>query len=480
MFRIYFVILMGWSSVAAWAQTVPISGTTPTDTVIIADSSRALSIREVTIEGNRKTRKKIITRELSVAPGDQLSLIRLNDTLKLDRNKIYNTNLFNEVEPQIQVVNDSTVDLNIKVDERWYLYPVPIFRLADRNFNDWWVNQGANFQRVNYGLRVTQYNFRGRGERLRFMLQSGFEDRFIFNYLIPYIDKKQRIGIMPEFIWLDNNNTFFETREHIRQFRDSDEVQRQLRNASVTFSYRKAFYNFHFFSIGGQTTTVTDTIAALNPDYFGDQATNQKFLSLNYTYLTDRRDNRNYPLHGSTFTATVDKDGIGVFDDLDTWTFFIRGTKYVDLNNDFYFGTSLSGMITSPNAPYFNYYGLGFDQNIYVRGFETEIIEGQRFVLSKNSARKKIFSNKWDISRFMPVRQFQTFPLALYGKLFFDAAYIRNYPNNQVNSLLTDKLIYGAGFGLDIVTVYDFVIRLEYSYTSDGQTQFFLNFRADL
>jgi hypothetical protein len=46
--------------------------------------------------------------------------------------------------------------LLVDVNERWYTFPVPIFELSDRNFNEWWQNYNHDFRRVNYGLRLYQ------------------------------------------------------------------------------------------------------------------------------------------------------------------------------------------------------------------------------------------------------------------------------------------------------------------------------------
>ena len=49
------------------------------------------------------------------------------------------------------------VDVMVDVKERWYIFPLPIFELADRNFNEWWKTR--DFSRTNYGLSVVQNNF---------------------------------------------------------------------------------------------------------------------------------------------------------------------------------------------------------------------------------------------------------------------------------------------------------------------------------
>ena len=79
----------------------------------------------------------------------------------------------------------------------------------------------------------------------------------------------------------------------------------------------------------------------------------------------------------------------------------------------------------------------------------------------------------------MPISQFQTLPIAIYGKVFFDGAYVLGFKNYAFNDRLTDTVLYGVGTGIDLVTVNDLVIRFEYSVNRDGRKQFFVNFLAD-
>ena len=101
---------------------------------------RILSINRVLIIGNKVTRESIISRELSLKPGDTVSTKRIDKILILDQRKIYNLRLFNTVTIQWLELSANQVDLLVEVNERWYTFPVPIFELSDRNFNEWWQN----------------------------------------------------------------------------------------------------------------------------------------------------------------------------------------------------------------------------------------------------------------------------------------------------------------------------------------------------
>ncbi|RLD19918.1 MAG: outer membrane protein assembly factor, partial [Bacteroidetes bacterium] len=64
-------------------------------------------------------------------------------------------------------------------------------------------------------------------------------------------------------------------------------------------------------------------------------------------------------------------------------------------------------------------------------------------------------------------------------KSYFDIGYASNTQNYEGNQYLADKLLVGGGLGLDIVTMYDVVVRLEYSWNSIGDNGFFFHIESE-
>ncbi|MEQ9406026.1 MAG: BamA/TamA family outer membrane protein [Cyclobacteriaceae bacterium] len=444
----------------------------------VPDSTELITINEIRIEGNKKTKRQFITRELSFKAGDQFQRFQLDSMFIWDRNRIYNTNVFNEVEFSLAEVANSVVDVIVTVDERWYFYPIPIFKLVDRNFNDWWVNRDRDLSRVNYGLRLSQFNFRGRGELLRVTGQFGFTQRVSFLYHLPYIEKKQRHGLRINFSYQEAKNLAVVTRNNVRAFLTGEDLLRTAYRTRVTHSYRSSFYSFHFLSLGHTSASIADTVVAINENYLGDGRLKQNYFTAGYFYTWDKRNNRNYATSGSWHTLGIRKFGLGLYDDVDFWSFEFRLSKYMDLGNDFYFAGNAIGVISLPEErDYFNYFSIGFLKNV-LRGYDLNVVEGSSYFIQKNEFKKKLFSNKYDISRFMPVRQFQTFPITLYGKVYFDQGYARGYPNYTGSDKLDDQYLYSYGLGLDLMILYDAVFRFEYSRNTLGQTNLFINILA--
>ncbi|MBV6644215.1 MAG: BamA/TamA family outer membrane protein [Cyclobacteriaceae bacterium] len=452
------------------------SDTTQSDTLV----TKSVIINKVFVLGNKKTKANIILRELSVKPGRQLDILELEKIIEEDRNKIYNTNLFNDVTIQILQLEDGRVDLLITVDERWYFYPSPMVRIADRNFMDWLINRDGELNRFIYGLRLDQFNFRGRNEQLRFLGQLGFRRRFLLKYIMPYIEPSQRHGLIFDFIYNEEENVAYITEDHLPTFLDQQKINRDEIFGSITHSFRPSFYTFHYTSIGLKSGTISDSIATLNPNYFGNGKTRQKSINLSYSFIKDQRNIRAYPTEGSYLNVRLEKVGIGVFGDVDITRLWAKYAKYSDLGNGFYAANGIWAVMSGPKEqPYSNYIGLGYD-DIFARGYELEVVEGYQFLLSQNSFRKKLFSTKKNISKIMPIRQFQTFPLSMYAKIFSDIGWVNNYPEFEISSRLSNSLLYSVGVGLDVQMIYDLVLRFEYSYNAERDLNFALNIKADI
>jgi len=223
---------------------------------------------------------------------------------------------------------------------------------------------------------------------------------------------------------------------------------------------------------------VQDTIAELNPNYFLNGNNRQQYFALNYNFASDHRDFVGYPLKGYRWEASFSKMGLWVFDDLDM--FRVRGefARYSDLGKGFYYAGVVRGMASSPGLqPYANLSGLGYAQ-VWIRGYELDAIEGQAFLMQQNTLRKRLFAREFDLSRFVPIDQFNTLPLAVYVKAYYDHGYLWNDLPYLREQTLDNRYLFGYGLGVDIVSFYDFVFRVEHSWKHTGDRGIFFHFNS--
>ncbi len=438
-----------------------------------------VEITKVFVVGNRRTKERIILRELSLGPGSKVMRSDLPLILEKDREKLINTSLFLEVNIQVIGLSEDYVDLVVQVKERWYFFPSPIFKLADRSFNEWWANQDRDLSRVNYGLKLFQYNFRGRQETLKLVAQFGFTQTFALNYVVPSFDQNQRNGLRFDIGYSDQKNLAYRSTDNKQTFIDSEEVLRRSFFTSLTWSHRYSFYNRHFVTLGFNRTSINDTIAQLNPNYFLDGQNLQRFFTLSYRFTRDHRDNIAYPLEGNFLSLKVEKNGLGIYNDLSRLWMRASFAQYFPLENNFYLSSRITGLASFPKRQaYFNTAAIGYRPDD-IRGYDLYVVEGQNYLLNKISLKKLLFFKEQKI-RSIPIPQFQTIPIAVYLKTFFDSGYVDNELSDPENKPLSNRYLFGGGAGLDIVTYYDLVLRLEYSFNDRGNSGFFVNIRAGI
>ena len=447
----------------------------------IAPSGSALIVRRILVTGNKVTQERIILRELSLKPGDSLRRDELSGVLAEQQKRIYNLLLFNRVDVQPLEIETGTIDLLIELHERWYTYPIPIFELSDRNFNEWWENYDRDLSRVNYGLRLYQYNFRGRNETVKLTARTGFSKRFDFYYKIPNLTRNQKHGLVLEYVYNEPSNLAYRTENHILTFLRDNKPLRTGNAFSATYTYRNSFYRTHSLRTGLARINISDTIFSLNPEYLSNGLNNQTFSTLSYRFVAEHRDVIAYPLRGYQVTAGFSAVGISPSEK----------TRYLNLNgsfawhrevgNDLYLSLFSSLYInTRGNQPYAMISGIGYDRQ-YIRGFETYVIEGPVFTLNKVTMKKRIFSGNF-VTKGLGFNQFSSLPLAVYLKAFSDFGYVYNYAfykKANLNNQFSDKPLASAGVGIDFVTYFDSVVRLEYSFTSQSTSGLFLNIRKE-
>jgi len=439
-----------------------------------------VKVNNIFIIGNVKTQKSIILRELDFTTDFYYEWNTFMEIIKADQEKIYNLRLFTEVEVTPLFTGEEEVEILISVKERWYVLPSVIFQLADRNFSEWWTNQGRDFSRVNYGLKVSHSNVGGRNEKLRFSGQLGFTKGLDLLYTKPYIDKKQKQGLAIQLTYADQRTIPIRSSNNKQVFftNANEDVLRKNFSTALRYTYRRTFYNFHFLTLGYNRTWISPDVLRENPNYLQGEDNNLRYLYLQYSFRHDRRNNVAYATQGELLQFTASKYGIFNTQDINEVEVNLIANKYFQISNKFHFVTGLTGVwFLSPNQPYTLVRGIGYSPN-FIRGYELNVIEGQQLYVHKNSLRYKILDLAFDISKYMPLDQFSTIPFKFYISGNFDHGTVTDRNNIPENLRLTNKYLIGYGLGLDIVGVYDSVLRFEYSLNNQGEGNLFFNFRA--
>jgi len=441
-----------------------------------ADSTQSyLKIRNIHIEGNKKTRTYIVYRELLVRPGDSIALRNLSGALLRNKQRVQNLQLFTDVTVSLQDWRKDSADLVVKVHERWYIFPQLFVKLADRNFNVWWVDQHHSLDRINLGVVLSHDNFTGMSDVASIGAQFGYTRKFSTSYYMPYLDRQLKHGMGGGFFYSINREINYATSQNKQQFVRLDSAWATTDwGADLFYTYRPKFNSKHTFSVGYNYKDISPGVQNLNPNYFANGATSISYPEVYYRFDFDNTDSKQYPLKGYRIWGTVLNRGLGLNSNVNqTYVHNYTGV-FVPLNKKFYSSFIFRGRLSFPEqqAYVFNRaMGYGYD---YIRGYEYYVIDGSHFGILKTNLKYKLIDMRIPVP-WIPF--INNIPLRAFAKTYADIGYGRNI--NPGNSFLNNRMLAGYGVGLDVVTLYDLNIRMEYTFNNIGQKGLFLQFISE-
>ncbi|MFN3850226.1 MAG: POTRA domain-containing protein [Spirosomataceae bacterium] len=436
-------------------------------------------VRNIIIEGNKKTNDRIITREMSVKAGDTLYLKKSEAILTLDRQNITNTNLFVTVNVELTNRSENKADVLVTVKERLYFIFLPVFYLADRNFNEWWYERDRDLRRTIYGIYSRHFNLTGNNDQLRLRAETGFVSVLDLSYYKPYIDQAQKTGV--------GFGGFFSTQKQLAyriwndklDFLQSENALRKRWGFYSLINRREGLYQFHTLELGYSAINIADTVAIRNPNYLLNRAKNVGYTNINYSYQFDKRDNKQYALRGKRLFLQASHYGFFGETKTNVLSFYGAFTHYFPIKGKFYGNYSIRTKFSTPKLqPFPIAQGLGYRGDL-VRGYELYVVDAQSFGLFKTNFKYQLFDKIFDLSRFIKFKQFNTFPIASYLNLFLDTGFSNNGVPRLSNSKFGNKWLYGGGVGLDVVTWYNIVGRLNYAINDLGENRFYFNVSRD-
>lgn len=429
-------------------------------------SAQFIRIDSILFKGNEKTKNQILIRELDFKPGDSIAINTLDTRLEYNRRKLMNTNLFIWVKADLNQLPNGRIKISFEFLEQWYILGYPIFQLADRNLNDWW-SRGHDLNRSIYGIHFIHNNFQGRNEKLMIKAETGFTQRLDFTYSNPYLDTKKTLGLAINASYSTSKTIPYKTRNDTLQYLTAEKTLRERWAGGITLRKRFKFYDIQTLELKYTHTIVADTIVKLNPNYFTFNTKEQNFTQLLYTYSYDFRDLIAYPLRGRKFDITVNKVGILPGDQVDFWEITGAMAYFFDLGSKFFLTTQVKGKISkNTDIPYANIRGLGYGNEI-VRGYELNVLDGKSYFLNRNTVKFQLLNKIFKLP-FLPIKQFNQIPVAIYPTAFYDFAYVSNNFSENENKLV-NQWIYGGGLGIDVVTYYNLVCKFGFPITNGNK-----------
>lgn len=441
-------------------------------------------IDSILVQGNKHTLTRVILREMPVKKGDLVAVADLSGELKRSRDFLMNTRLFSDVQIQFTEWEGATnrVQLRVEVNESWFIYPLPYFDLADRSFNVWLNEYDASLQRVNFGVDFTHLNLTGRRDMLSANFTYGFTRIYRLSYSLPYLNRRETLGLRSKVSFARNREFNYLTEDNKQVFfRDDERFIYTRFRASAQLSYRAGILRQHNWELGFHQNRIIPEVAnELNPDFFLEQRTFQRYFRLNYQFTYDDRDVRGYPLEGEYVWLELEKDGLGFFSDRNGLTLSADYFTYVPLGRRLYANLAVQGKysVLRQQQPYNDNRGIGFG-DYDLRGFEYYIVDGPDMLIGRSGLRYRVLSSEINFGKLMPLEAFKRMPFRLYLTADANVGYVNN-PFSSGNNAYDNRWLLGGGPGLDLVFFYDMAFRIQYSINQYGETGVFFQFNTNI
>jgi outer membrane protein assembly factor BamA len=439
------------------------------------------TIESIVVKGNNITRRSIIDRELTIKQGDTISSGRLQNELENSTSNLKNISLFNFITLKVDtsILSQDRLTITVDVIERWYIWPYPIIDVADRNFNSWWKSK--NLDHLTYGFYVQADNFRGRAEQLMVLFKWGFDRRLEIKYTFPNINHRKTLGLSIKAGFMRNHEVALKTNydNTITFLRSSQNYLREESLAEIAINYRPAYFTQHSISLGILHESLNDTMSIIEPMIWPKGSIT--FLNLAYQFRFDKRNYKHYPLQGHYIDFSA-----GSFYNINqkpfTSSFFKIESNlryYLQLKEKTYLSTGIYAKVTSENnVPYFFAEGLGTGRN-FVRGYEYYLINGQKIFVGKLILKYALIPSRNHQITWLRNIKFSKIHYAIYLNLFTDHGIAMNRIKSY-ESKFTDKWLSSIGVGLDLVTYYDRVFRVEYTINKEKESGVYLHFIAPI
>ena len=431
-------------------------------------------IGNITLKGNRITKNFIILREVTFVKGDKMTLRELNQQLIVTKNQIYNTSLFVDDSVYISSQKGPVVDINIVLKERWYFFPLPYMKLIDRNFNQWWTQENHSLNRIDFGLKFMETNLTGRNDKLNVYLIDGYNQQISLRYDIPFLDKKLQHGINIGMGYMRQRELNYATSSTNTQLflKLNNDYAKTSKRIDVTYSYRPNQKARHYFRAGYYTESIADSIFKVNSLYFPDSIKTVGYFAFNYSFNYYNADYNAYPSKGYIFNANVSKKGLDKINN--QWMIDLHGTYATHLWKNSILVLDAAAAIKFPINPYFynqQFFGSGTYQ---LSGQEYNVVDGMSGVLAKSTIEQKLFT--YIFKNPIHSKSHDKIPFSFYLNVFGNIGYC---DNPYYSTSLNNKVMYTYGIGLDVVSIYDLVFKISWSFNQLNVNGLYFHSRND-
>ncbi len=439
-------------------------GVTDPEQLITRDGVLTFPVIEVVVEaieisGNKKTKTRVIRRELHTKPGDAYNSVKLQRDLE----RIYNLDLFEDVGP-VEAVPGSEPG---KV----------IIRLPVKEKKTGQVSLGVGYsspQGVVGRIELGETNFRGRGEGINLLFELGGKashTSYELGFFEPYIDRHHTsvsASVYNKVVYRFANSAI--TGPVVANGSDSN-LFNEIRKGGQ-FTLTRPINEKNRAVLGFRTETVHLNLSAKeanNPNLPQFIQQEGRISTLSTRGIRDTRDIVSDPARGVNYTASLDLGNSNVKPDvkgtftrgsLDLRQYFSKGVRIKPTQKKTVFATRVMLGVMNGKIPFSEQFFVGGAETL--RGYLESRFWGKNMFLVNMEIRKPI-SNAFQGVVFVDVGD------AWGTNYFLDTTADPSQKFGQHNSV---KPRIGTGVGVRVTTPIG-PLRLDWGFGSEGSRTHF-------
>ena len=411
-----------------------------TDSIVVQNN--VFIVDSIKISGNQITESFIILREINFQSGDTISLY----DLQYNEERIYSLGLFNFVDLKKEST-DRVSNVIISVNETWYIYPIPFYRLVN--------------EKVRYGLSVLWKNFRGRNEKLSAMISLGYNPYYLFVYQNPIINEKYDLGLSVSSLFQRVANPSRKLVEKIKKdfeykfFSNSVSVEKRINqfnsiNTSLGYSYVES-PQMYYQSVTASSERI------------------DRYTFIGFSYFYDTRDLKQYARIGCYFFASFLYKGFNI-QEISHSIINLDFSKFMELAEPFSQKLRIATRFTAGNSvPVYDYSYLGHTE--FIRGHKDDIREGNNRIVANYEIDLPVIK-EWALKLDLPLlpTNLTSARIGIHITAFADAGTVFNN-FDEIQKARLDK---GWGFGINLLFLPYNGLRFEYAFNENGKGEFLI------
>jgi hypothetical protein len=294
----------------------------------------------------------------------------------------------------------------------------------------------------------------------------------------PYLGNQLKHGLGAGFQYAGQQELNLATIGNKQVFVNRDSLYkagkflREQQTFSLRYYFRPGLRTRHFVRLSFNKVSIDSMVLAYNPNYLLNNRLKVSFPELSYIIRYNNIDYVPYPNRGFYLEGGFLKRGWNA--NMNMWQGYVKTTEALPFAPRMYFVSDNMGLIRLPfNQPFYNKSLLGYN-DFYMRGLERYVVDGVACLLDRNTVLRELA----DFSiPFLRGTSHDRIPFRIYAKAYLDLGYV--YDKYDRSNSLVNQGLYSGGFGIDVVTFYDFVFRAEFSMNQLGEKGVFFHIRNE-